>query len=74
MSKKDKMADRMSVYKMRARESCQPCSPLKNHWKNTIKIENSNTENINWMLTVVNKCLTALNPSAKMSALTYKSV
>ena len=26
--------------------------------KNTIKIENSNTENINWTLTVVNKCLT----------------
>ena len=26
--------------------------------KNTIKIENSNTENINWMLTVVNECLT----------------
>ena len=26
--------------------------------KNTIKIENSNKENINWTLTVVNKCLT----------------
>ena len=32
------------------------------HWriieKNTIKMENNNMENINWMLTVVNKCLT----------------
>ena len=26
--------------------------------KNIIKIENSNTENINWTLIVVNKCLT----------------
>ena len=26
--------------------------------KTTIKIENSNTENVNWTLTVVNKCLT----------------
>ena len=26
--------------------------------KNTTKIENSNTENTNWTLTVVNKCLT----------------
>ena len=26
--------------------------------KKTIVIENSNTENINWTLTVVNKCLT----------------
>ena len=29
-------------------ESCEPCSPLKNHETNTIKIENSNMENINW--------------------------
>ena len=26
--------------------------------KTTIKIDNSNTENVNWTLTVVNKCLT----------------
>ena len=26
--------------------------------KNIIKIENSNKENINWTLTIVNKCLT----------------
>ena len=26
--------------------------------KNIIKIENSNEENINWTLTIVNKCLT----------------
>ena len=25
--------------------------------KTTIKIENSHTENVNWTLTVVNKCL-----------------
>ena len=26
--------------------------------KHTIEIEHSNTENINWTLTIVNKCLT----------------
>ena len=39
--------------------------------KNTIKIQNSNTENITWTLTVVNKCLTLkqrLTPSPKTSA------
>ena len=48
-----------SVYKMRASESCEPDAV---HWriieKNTIKIENNNTENVNWTLTIVNKCLT----------------
>ena len=43
---------------------CEPASRASHavHWriieKNTIKIENNNTENINWTLTIVNKCLT----------------
>ena len=43
---------------------CEPASRASHavHWriieKNTIKIENSNAENINWILTIVNKCLT----------------
>ena len=49
-----------SVNKMRASESCEPCmQPIEESLKKTtIKIENSHTENVNWMLTVVNKCLT----------------
>ena len=37
-------------------------------------IEHSNTENINWTLTIVNKCLTLNNayPSPKMSDLALK--
>ena len=51
----------LSVHKMWASESCEPRvqsieESLKK--KNATKIENSNTENINWTLTVVNKCLT----------------
>ena len=65
----------MCVYKMRASEPASHESHAV-HWriiekKNTIKIENSNMENITWTLTVVNKCLTLkqrLTPSPKMSA------
>ena len=45
---------KLSVYKMRTMQSIE--ETLKK--KNTIKIENSNTEYITWTLTVVNKCLT----------------
>ena len=46
-----------SVYKMWAMQPIE--ESLK---KTTIKIENSNTENVNWTLTIVNKCLILHSP------------
>ena len=47
------------VFKMRAKVSCELCSPLKTRWKNSPqKIDNSNTENITWRLTSVTAYLT----------------
>ena len=53
-----------NMLEIRVGIKCEPASHASHavHWriieKHTIKIENSNTQNINWTLTIVNKCLT----------------
>ena len=66
-AKKCAVRSELSVYEMRAMQSIEESLKKEKHHK----IENSNTENITWTLTVVNKCLTLkqrLTPSPKMSA------